>query len=188
VASVASPPLHAIVSSMLVTSDNLAAELLTKEVGLHVSKSGSTAAGVAATTAKLKELGVPLDDHALTDGSGLDRGNHVTCDDLIAVLRLADHPGLTALGDLPVAGQTGTLYDQFLGSPVVGHLRAKTGTLDSVSALTGVVDLGRQLRFAFLDNGDFTTVQAAIVRVRIGEIVGGFPDAPPVDALVPAPQ
>jgi hypothetical protein len=27
-----------------------------------------------------------------------------------------------------------------------------------------------------------------VLRVRIGEIVGRFPDAPPVDALVPAPQ
>jgi hypothetical protein len=44
------------------------------------------------------------------------------------------------------------------------------------------------LRFAFLDNGAFNETQAGTIRVRIGEIVGTFPDAPPVDALVPAPQ
>jgi len=27
-----------------------------------------------------------------------------------------------------------------------------------------------------------------VYRAKIGEIVGRFPDAPPVDALVPAPQ
>jgi D-alanyl-D-alanine carboxypeptidase/D-alanyl-D-alanine-endopeptidase (penicillin-binding protein 4) len=189
VAQVASPNLRAIVSSMLASSDNLTAELLTKELGVHTAKVGSTAAGVAATTAKLQELGVPVVAGSLKDGSGLDRGNLVTCNELVATLALADRPELTTLFDgLPVAGQTGTLFDQFLGTALVGNFRGKTGSLDGVSGLTGVLDLGRRLRFAFLDNGAFTEVQAGAIRVHIGEIVGTFPDAPPVDALVPAPQ
>lgn len=189
IAQVTSPALRAIVSSMLVTSDNLAAELLTKEIGVRVAKSGSTAAGITASTAKLKELGVAIPDDALKDGSGLDRGNRLTCNELIAALNLASTPGLTTLYDgLPIAGQNGTLYDQFLGTPFVGKIRAKTGTLDFVTGLTGVVDLGRQLHFAFLANGDFTEAEGDAFRVRIGDIIGRFPDAPAVDALVPAPQ
>jgi D-alanyl-D-alanine carboxypeptidase/D-alanyl-D-alanine-endopeptidase (penicillin-binding protein 4) len=189
VAQVTSAPLKTIVASMLSSSDNLTAELLTKEVGVKTAKAGTTEAGVAATTAKLKELGVPIADGALKDGSGLDRGNRVTCDNLVATLALADRPELTTLYDgLPVAGQNGTLFDQFLGTTLVGNFRGKTGSLDGVSGLTGVLDLGRRLRFAFLDNGAFSEAQGAVVRVNIGGIVGRFPDAPPVDALVPAPK
>ena len=189
VAQVTSPALKSIVASMLSSSDNLTAELLTKEIGFKVAKAGTTAAGVAATTAKLKELGIPITDGALKDGSGLDRGNRVTCDNLVATLGLADRPELTTLYDgLPVAGQSGTLFDQFGGTALVGNFRGKTGSLDGVSGLTGVLDLGRRIRFAFLDNGDFTENQGGAIRVNIGEIIGHFPDAPPVDALVPAPQ
>jgi serine-type D-Ala-D-Ala carboxypeptidase/endopeptidase (penicillin-binding protein 4) len=189
VALVTSPPLHDIVRSMLSSSDNLTAELLTKELGFHTAKAGTTAAGITATTAKLRELGVPVADGALKDGSGLDRGNRVTCDNLVATLGLADRPGLATLYDgLPVAGQSGTLFDQFVGTALAGKFRGKTGSLDGVSGLTGVIDLGRRIRFAFLDNGDFSENQGGAIRVNIGDIVGRFPDAPPVDALVPAPQ
>ncbi len=188
-AQVTSPNLRSIVASMLSSSDNLTAEMLTKELGVHTAKVGSTAAGVAATTAKLRELGVPVATDSLKDGSGLDRGNRVTCNELVQTLALADRPELATLFDgLPVAGESGTLYDQFLGSALVGNFRGKTGSLDGVSGLTGVLDLNRRLRFAFLDNGDFSETEGGAVRVRIGEIVGRFPDAPAVDALVPAPQ
>jgi D-alanyl-D-alanine carboxypeptidase/D-alanyl-D-alanine-endopeptidase (penicillin-binding protein 4) len=189
IASVNSPPLRDIVHSMLSSSDNLSAEMLTKELGYRTAKQGTTQAGVAATTAKLKELGVPLADGALKDGSGLDRGNHVTCDNLVATLALADRPGLSTLYDgLPVAGQSGTLFDQFLGTPLVGNLRGKTGSLDGVTGLAGTVDLGRRIQFAFLDNGEFDMTQGDMIRVDIGDIVGRYPDAPTFEALVPAPK
>jgi D-alanyl-D-alanine carboxypeptidase/D-alanyl-D-alanine-endopeptidase (penicillin-binding protein 4) len=189
IASVASPPVKAVVGSMLSSSDNLTAEMLTKELGFQKSQQGTTDAGVAAIRAKLAELGVPLADGALKDGSGLDRGNRVTCANLVATLALADRPELAGLYDgLPVAGQNGTLYDQFVGTPLAGAFRGKTGSLDGVTGLTGVVDLGRRLRFAFIDNGQFSEVQGEAIRVNIGDIVGRYPDSPPIDALVPAPQ
>jgi D-alanyl-D-alanine carboxypeptidase/D-alanyl-D-alanine-endopeptidase (penicillin-binding protein 4) len=181
--------MRAIVGSMLSSSDNLSAELLTKELGQRTRKEGTTAAGVAAVTAELAKLGVPIADGALKDGSGLDRGNRVTCANLVAALELVERPELAALHDgLPVAGQNGTLYDQFLGSTLAGNFRGKTGSLDGVTGLMGVMDLGRHLRFAFLENGSFSEAQGERIRVDIGEIVGRFPDAPPVDALVPLPQ
>jgi D-alanyl-D-alanine carboxypeptidase/D-alanyl-D-alanine-endopeptidase (penicillin-binding protein 4) len=189
IASVNSPPLRAIVGSMLSSSDNLTAEMLTKELGVHATKDGTTAAGIAAITAKLKELGVPIADGALTDGSGLDRGNRVTCANLVAALTLADRPDLATLYDgLPVAGQNGTLFDQFVGTPLAGNFRGKTGSLDGVTGLTGVFDLGRRIRFAFLENGSFTEAQGESIRVKIGTIISHFPDAPAIDALVPPPQ
>lgn len=189
VASVASPPLRDVVHSMLSSSDNLTAEMLTKELGVQTAKQGTTAAGVAAITAKLKALGVPLADGALKDGSGLDRGNRVTCENLVATLALAQRPDFATLYDgLPVAGRNGTLVGDFVGTPLEGNFRGKTGSLDGVTGLTGVFDLGRRIQFAFLDNGQFGETQGESIRVHIGDIVGGYPDSPPVDALVPAPQ
>jgi serine-type D-Ala-D-Ala carboxypeptidase/endopeptidase (penicillin-binding protein 4) len=189
IASIQSPPLHDIVHSMLSSSDNLTAELLTKELGVQTAKQGTTAAGVAATTAKMRELGIPVADGALKDGSGLDRGNRVTCSELVATLTLAQRPGFTALYDgLPVAGRNGTLIADFVGTPLEGNFRGKTGSLDGVTGLTGVFDLGRRIQFAFLDNGAFDETRGAVIREGIGDIIGRYPDAPAIDALVPAPQ
>ena len=56
--------------------------------------------------------------------------------------------------DLPVAGQTGTLALRFLGTPVAGQLRAKTGTLNQVTALAGYVQTARgsHVSFAYIIN------------------------------------
>ncbi|MEX1007526.1 MAG: D-alanyl-D-alanine carboxypeptidase/D-alanyl-D-alanine-endopeptidase [Acidimicrobiia bacterium] len=188
VAKVNSEPLRAVVSSMLSSSDNLSAELFAKELGVRPGQQGSTAAGTAATAAKLSELGVPEDGLSLTDGSGLDRDNRVTCRILVATLGLGDQPGMRALWDgLPVAGRNGTLFDQLGDTPLAGKMRGKTGSLDGVSGLLGMVDLGRSLRFAFLDNGDFSESKAAGLRAHAATLIATYPDAPTADELVPGP-
>jgi D-alanyl-D-alanine carboxypeptidase/D-alanyl-D-alanine-endopeptidase (penicillin-binding protein 4) len=188
VAAIKSPPLKDIVTSMLRSSDNLTAELLVKELGVHASKQGTTAVGAAAVLAKLKELGVPVDQVVLDDGSGLSRENRDTCATLAAVLDLRVRPGLaTLLSGLPVSGQSGTLVDQFVGTPLDGKVTAKTGSLDGVSGFAGIVSLSLPVAFAFLDNGNFTEAAGAPLRVKLGTVVGTFPDAPAADALVPGP-
>jgi len=189
VASVTSPPLKDIVASMLTSSDNNSAELLVKELGVHDSKQGTTAAGTAAVKARLLALGLPAEPLALVDGSGLDRGNRLTCNLLVRTLALAaDKPEFAAiiLG-LPVAGQSGTLIDQMTGTPLAGKLRAKTGSLQGVAGLTGIVEVGPTLRFAFVDTGDFSENAAPAIRLKLASIIGTFPDAPQADTLVPAP-
>lgn len=188
IAKVNSDPLNLVVGSMLASSDNLSAELFTKELGVRASQQGTTEAGTNAIIAKLTELGVPHDGLKLTDGSGLDRGNQVTCRTLVAALGLGDQPGMRALWDgLPVAGVNGTLIDQLADTPLKGKLRGKTGSLDGVSGLLGMVDLGRSVTFAFLDNGDFSEAKAADLRARAATLIGTFPDAPAADDLVPKP-
>ncbi|HEX9505698.1 MAG TPA: D-alanyl-D-alanine carboxypeptidase, partial [Acidimicrobiia bacterium] len=118
IAHVTSPDLRSIVASMLSSSDNLTAELLTKELAVHAgTKPGTTAAGVAAIVAKLQSLGVSVNAAVpLVDGSGLSRDNRITCGLLVDTLSLTDRPQLGALFDgFSVAGQHGTLYDQFGG-------------------------------------------------------------------------
>jgi serine-type D-Ala-D-Ala carboxypeptidase/endopeptidase (penicillin-binding protein 4) len=188
VAKVNSEPLRAVVGSMLSSSDNLSAELFTKELGVAPGQPGSTATGTAAIKAKLHDLGVPEDGLNLTDGSGLSRDNRVTCRILVAALGLGDRPGMRALWDgLPVAGQNGTLFDELGDTPLAGKMRGKTGKLDGVSGLLGMVDLGRSLRFAYLDNGDFPETKAAGLRSHAASLIATYPDAPTVDQLVPEP-
>jgi D-alanyl-D-alanine carboxypeptidase/D-alanyl-D-alanine-endopeptidase (penicillin-binding protein 4) len=188
VASAQSSPLRQIVTNMLSSSDNLAAELLVKELAVHAGRPGTTADGTAVVLAELHSLGIPTEQVTMVDGSGLDRGDRLSCRALTAVLSFGTRPGMAPLLDgLPVAAQTGTLFDQFTGTPLAGKLRAKTGTLDGVSGFAGVVDVGGNLQFAFLDNGNFPEAAADGVRTRLGGILATYPDAPPVEALVPAP-
>lgn len=189
IASVESAPLSAVVASMLSSSDNLSAELFTKELGVRVSQQGSTLAGITAIKGKLRELGIPVDNGlTLIDGSGLDRGNRVTCRILVAALGLGDQPGMRTLWDgLPVAGVSGTLFDELNDTKLAGQMRGKTGSLDGVSGLLGMVDLGRSVRFAFLDNGDFTEREARTLRAEAANLIATYPDAPTADDLVPQP-
>jgi len=187
VAKVSSPPLADVVGEEISTSDNLGSELLTREIGLRASQQGTTAAGTQAILAKLGELGVPTANTTVVDGSGLDRGNRATCSLLLGAFELGARPEFAALWNgLAVAGQRGTLIDQ-IGGDLTGKVRGKTGTLDGVTALVGIVDAGRPLRFAFLANGGFTEQAGIALRGRIAQAIATFPDSPSADELVPQP-
>ena len=86
-----------------------------------------------------------------------------------------------------MAGHSGTLVDQFVGTPLDGKVTAKTGSLDGVSGFAGLVTVSKPVAFAFLDNGSFSETAGATLRVKLGSIVGTYPDAPGADALVAAP-
>jgi D-alanyl-D-alanine carboxypeptidase/D-alanyl-D-alanine-endopeptidase (penicillin-binding protein 4) len=139
IAKLVSPALGEILGEVLRESDNTAIELLTKELGLKEYGSGSTAAGLRAVRADLASNGLPLQGFVNADGSGLSRSDKVTCALLLALLRRAGPNGLL-VRDLPVAGRSGTLADEMKGTIAVGRVRAKTGTLDDVKALSGWVE------------------------------------------------
>jgi D-alanyl-D-alanine carboxypeptidase/D-alanyl-D-alanine-endopeptidase (penicillin-binding protein 4) len=149
-AAVDSPTIAELVRAMLLDSNNNAAELLLKELGLRVLGHGTTDAGRRVVLDTLAGLGVPLAGVTMVDGSGLDRGNRVTCRALTALL--SNGSVRAAIGDgLPVAATSGTLQRRFRGTPIAGRLRAKTGSIRGVAALAGYADAlsGRSLTFAF---------------------------------------
>src|SRR5438270_647007 len=91
---------------------------------------------------------------ALTVDGGLDRGDRTTCSALLAALEMGERPGFTALASgLAVAGRSGTLVNRFRGTPLAGHLAAKTGSIDCAVSMVGRLDLKRPLRFALIVNG-----------------------------------
>jgi D-alanyl-D-alanine carboxypeptidase/D-alanyl-D-alanine-endopeptidase (penicillin-binding protein 4) len=156
-ARVTSQPLGLIVEHTLATSDNEAAEVLARHVGIATSGVGSSAAGARGVLDTLDALGVPVDDAVVHDGSGLSREDAIDPDTLTAVLETAGsagHPELrSVITGLPVAGFTGSLEYRFDPHDTGrGLVRAKTGTLSGVSGLAGtVVDRdGTPMVFAFL--------------------------------------
>lgn len=152
-ATMDSPTIGELVQEMLLDSNNNSAELLLKELGLQVLGRPTTEAGLQVVKATLATSALPLDGLTLNDGSGLDRGDRITCRLLGAVLSTSPVRYQIAMG-LPVAGESGTLWRRFRRTPVAGRLRAKTGTIRGVAALAGYADRGgRQLTFAYVQNG-----------------------------------
>ena len=118
--------------------------------------SGSTADGLAAVRAMLEKAGVPRADYDFSDGSGMSSYNRVSPRAVAALLRWAEGQpwGAAWRATFPVAGVDGTLARRFRGTPLEGHLSAKTGTLNATNALSGylVAHSGRTLVFSFYAN------------------------------------
>lgn len=158
VAKVTSPTVAQIVQRVLEVSDNEAAEVLLRHIGIADAGTGSFAVGRAGVERVLRAHGIPLAGTVLYDGSGLSRANRIAPSVLLGVLRLAaspEEPDLRpVLTSLPVAGFTGSLTNRMDRAPDAGRgrVRAKTGTLTNVTSLAGIaVDLdGNLMVFALL--------------------------------------
>ena len=194
IARVESPPLDAIVGQMLTVSNNETAELLTRELGVARAHEGTTAAGTRAIPAVLRDLGVPTAGVALVDGSGLSATNQITCAALLGVVGLGSQPKFAGLvRGLPIAGQTGTLAGRFLGTPLAGRLRAKTGHIDGVVGLAGLIPPaaghhGPDYRFASLANGNFSTSEGESLQDQLAGQIGAYVDEPSAPDPIPAPR
>jgi D-alanyl-D-alanine carboxypeptidase/D-alanyl-D-alanine-endopeptidase (penicillin-binding protein 4) len=90
---------------------------------------------------------------SVVDGSGLSRSDRTTPREVVELLRSMDESESAAAFDasLPVAGRNGTLAHRLKKGPAHGLVRAKTGTTDLASALSGYV--GERFAFAVLENG-----------------------------------
>ena len=158
VGTVRSPPVAALVERMLIDSDNNLAESLAHLVARARGLPPTFAGASQAIADALAELGAPGDGRGLVDGSGLSPLNRLTTAGLARVLALALDPARpalrTLLTGLPVAGFAGTLAERYVKPPSssgAGRVRAKTGSLNNVSTLAGVIETadGRLLVFAF---------------------------------------
>jgi D-alanyl-D-alanine carboxypeptidase/D-alanyl-D-alanine-endopeptidase (penicillin-binding protein 4) len=153
-ADVESPTVAALVRHMDVYSDNFFAEMLMKEVGAVHGSGGSAAAGLAVTRQLLTAAGIPLAGVRMVDGSGLSLLDRWTPNGLASLLRtMWLDPDLRpyVVGALPVAGESGTLDYRMRRGPAHGFVRAKTGTTDNSSALSGFV--GDRYVFSVVENG-----------------------------------
>jgi D-alanyl-D-alanine carboxypeptidase/D-alanyl-D-alanine-endopeptidase (penicillin-binding protein 4) len=185
VTSIDSAPLTDIVAEILQNSDNMAAEMLVKEMATRPGSPGSTTAGLRAVAEKLRQLaGVAPEEIAAVDGSGLDRSDKLSCDVLQRVV--AKSPAALGAG-LPVAGRNGTLFRRFLGTPAAGKVFAKTGSLEGVAGLSGFVtgSANRNVSFSLLANDLPSTSVGVGMQDRVVNVLAAYPRAPSADELGP---
>ena len=159
IASVTSPPLQRLLTKMLRPSDNFIAEMLGKRLGVEThGVPGTIAKGAAAIQAWTDDHGTGF---TLYDNSGLSYANRVTAEGIVRLLWFAeDQPwGRDLRRALPTGGQ-GTLRHRLRGVDV----RAKTGSLDDVSALSGWVKVhsGDWVEFSVLSFGMSKSTASAI--------------------------
>ncbi len=146
-----SPPLLEVLQVVDKVSQNLHAEILLREVAVVSEHAGSVGAGLEAMDDFLAGIGIRKADHQFTDGSGLSRATLVTP---AAIVMLLAHMNQSKnreqwLGLLPIGGEDGTLGSRFSGHPEARNIRAKTGTLDHVHAISGYADTPGRGRVAF---------------------------------------
>ena len=152
-----SAPLSSLLQTMLTDSNNIYAASLTSTLGKKMYGVGNSKAGSNAILAILKAHGVthlPL----LEDGDGGSMQNMITPAQLIELLDYIYHsPALAKVivPGLPIAGETGTLANRMTTPPLKGNVRAKTGSITYISALSGYLYLPphRVLIFSILVNG-----------------------------------
>lgn len=124
-------------------SDNLSAETVLKVLGAEKRGTpGATRAGLSVVKEFIAGLGVDTTKIVMADGSGVSRHDLVSPASTIRLLegmyKLGHHFD-TYVHSLPIAGVDGTLKDRMRGTSAQGNLRAKTGTLSTVTALSGYV-------------------------------------------------
>lgn len=189
VATHRSPPLQEILTVVNQRSHNLYADMVSMTVGRVVEGDGSFEGGARAVAAFAERVAGVGDRVALVDGSGLSRENRATAGAFISVLQaMSRGPHWSAyLATLPEAG--GRSLRRMDRSAAEGNLRAKTGTIKNVSALSGIVRAsnGEAVLFSILANGVPNTWQAKDLEDRIGIRLAGTlrpPIAPPeMDSL-----
>lgn len=155
-----SVPLSEVVRQMNKLSDNYLAESVMKTLGAQTKPRPGPATwddGRAAVHGYLATLGLPEAGYRADNGSGLFDATAVSARQLTTVLRAAHRDyriGPDLVASLPVGGVDGTLAKRWHGRPAAGRVRAKTGTLDKVTALAGYVAIDSQhpVGFAILVN------------------------------------
>lgn len=135
-------------------SSNFVAEQLIKTLGAEGRGApGSHAKGIEVVEDFLeREVGIARGSYVMKNGSGLNDANRFSAAQITRLLvhmmeKFQVMPEF--ISSVGIAGKDGTLKYRFEGSDAVGRLRAKTGTLETVSALSGYVASVGGERFVF---------------------------------------
>ena len=132
-----------------VRSENWFSEMLLKAL----PGAGTTREGAAEARRFARSIDSSV---SVVDGSGLSRSNKASPREVVDfLLGELERPEADAfVGSLPTAGQSGTLANRMRSGPARGRCRAKTGTINAVTTLSGYCDTagGDTLAFSILMN------------------------------------
>lgn len=138
-----SKPLSEIVADLNKYSNNFVAEMLVKTLGARfVSQPGTTEKGVTVLKDYLSFLGAPESSYELENASGLSRKNKLSSSLLTRILAQAYQDPRIApeyFASLAIAGTDGTVRRRLKSLSLKEKLRVKTGTLNNVSSLSGLI-------------------------------------------------
>ncbi len=187
-AQVQSPPLATLIALTNAPSDNFFAETLLKDIGAKFGGGGTTAAGAAVVSSFVaSQFGI---DPRLDDGSGLSRYDQTTATQVVSLL-IAMQSNQSFTSSLAIAGVSGTMQDEMLGTRAVDNCHGKTGTLHDVANLVGYCTArnGDSLVFAFLLNGESNSTYGHEMEDQMGVALANYdgPTASP-SSPTPAPQ
>jgi len=176
-----SEPLSMVVMNTNKISDNLSAELTLKTIAAEVSGiQGSADKGISLIYQFLDELGLDSTTYRLADGSGVSRYNIITPDLIIELLKSMNEDFRIQAEyktSLPIAGVDGTLKSRMKETSAENKLRAKTGTLNGVSALSGYTNSAEGEPIAFsiiMEHFVVPTSKIRNVQDRIGDLLSSF--------------
>lgn len=171
-----SEPLEIVLRRINKDSDNEQAERVLEAVGAEVKGGGaSTEKGLAVLREVLDELGVPPASYVPHNGSGLGHANRITASaiaELLRVLYTDPRVGPEIMQSMSVGGVDGTTRNRFKGTLAAHRVRAKTGTLNGKSCLSGFVGDGDDvLIFSIMVQGFRTRAVLAAVRgAQVGAV------------------
>jgi len=151
-------PLSEIVKLMNKYSNNFIADTILKTLGKELRGSpGTMDKGLEVLNEEALRLGLDTKGLNLVSGSGLTRINRMSTRQFIQLINASylDFEVLPELlSSLPIAGRDGTLRSRMHGTQAFGRLRGKTGSIDGVAAIAGVVQSrgGELLAFSVMMN------------------------------------
>jgi D-alanyl-D-alanine carboxypeptidase/D-alanyl-D-alanine-endopeptidase (penicillin-binding protein 4) len=181
-----SPELAEVVRNMNKVSSNFIAEMLVKTLGAELKGSpGTWPKGLEVAEDLLAELGLPRGTYVLHNGSGLNDTNRFSSRQMTTLLQAVWKRFPVAsefVGSLGIAARDGTMRLRMEGTDAAGRLRAKTGTLERVTALSGYVQSlgGERFAFSVLVNdwsGKTSPVVSSIDRLGVMLAAVGAPEA-----------
>lgn len=172
-----SPPMSDICKIANKPSNNFVSEVIFKTVGAEqFGWPGTLQKGARAIGQYLNRMGLPSSAFRVVNGSGLTHENRITPSALALLLRriyfdLSVAPDF--LNSLAIGGIDGTIKHRFAGTDAVGLVRAKTGTLSGVSALSGYVgEKDDVLVFSILVEGFRARAKNEVRRAQVRMVTG----------------
>ncbi|WP_445506126.1 D-alanyl-D-alanine carboxypeptidase/D-alanyl-D-alanine endopeptidase [Niallia sp. 03190] len=180
IASHSSIPLSELLIPFMKLSNNTIAETLLKEMGKVETGEGSFEKGLEVMKKELVHFGLNPDNMLLRDASGISPIDLLTANDLSMLLfTVQKQPWFPVyLNSLPVSGNKermvgGSLRNRLQSENTKGKVQAKTGTLSSVSTLSGYVQTktGHQYIFSILFNHLLDEEKGKVIEDKIVELL-----------------
>lgn len=175
--AVSTTKLTDVLRPMLKDSDNQCAESMFYHIAASSQKNFAGREDAVQVIERLfGDIGYDIENYQIADGSGLSLYNYLSAQLEVAFLIYAHqrkdiyYPFYHAL---PIAGEDGTLHRRMRNTSADGRVRAKTGTLEGVSSLTGYAHAanGHLIAFSIINQGGARGAEARAFQDKVCQLI-----------------